>query len=97
MDAVCDRGMRADDMMIPIGFVGINNRFAVCELMDMRLQDFVGRVRNDAQTNLTAFTSNRANNQWAVIGIRPAPTLTICTITWWIQRIVMFFAFFPAF
>ena len=81
MNAMFNRCMRADDVIVTVRFVGVDNGFGVSELMHMGFQGFAGRVRNNAQPDLPALPPNGSDNRRAIICLRPAPALVVRTTT----------------
>jgi len=81
MNAMFNSCMHADDVMVTIRFVGVDNGFGTGELMHMGFQGFAGRVRDNAQTDLAALPPDRSNNRRTIIIICPAPALVVRSTT----------------
>ena len=94
-NAMLNRRMAADDVIVSVGLITVNNRFGVRELMHMGFQCFSRRIRHNAQTNLPTLTPNRSDNRRAIIRIGSASTLIVRTSARRIKRVTMFLAFFP--
>ena len=95
VNAVLNRRMAADDVIVSVRFVTVDNRFGVGELMHMGLQRFARRIRHDAQADLPTLAPNGSNNRRAIIRVGSAPTSVVRTATRRIKRIRVFLAFFP--
>ncbi len=82
MNAMLDRGMSANDVIVTVRFIGVDNRLGMSEPMDMGLQDFTYRVGHDSPTDLPALAPNRADNRRTVVLIRSASALVIGAAAW---------------
>jgi hypothetical protein len=77
MNPMFNGGMRTNDVIVTVGFIGVDNGFGVSELMDMIFQGFARRVWHNAQTHLSTFAPNGSNNRGTIIRIRAAPALVV--------------------
>lgn len=82
MNAMFDRGMRANDVIVTIRFIGVDDGLGVREPLDMSFQGFTSRVGHHPQTHLTTLTPNRADNGGTVVLIRSASALIIGAAAW---------------
>jgi hypothetical protein len=81
MDAMFDGGVRANDVIVTVRFIRVDNGFRLSELMDMIFQGFASCVRYNSQTNLATLAPNRSDHWRTIIGICPAPTLVVSATT----------------
>lgn len=79
MNAMFNRGMHTDDVIVTVRLVGVDDGFGTGELMHMGFQGFAGCVRGNAQTNLPTLTPNRSDNRRTIIRIRSASALVVGT------------------
>ena len=96
MHALVHCGMHADDVIVTVRFVGVDNRLGVSELMHLGFQGFASRVRDNAQTDMTALPPNRSYNRRTIIVVGSTPTLLVRSTTRRIQGIRVLLAFSPA-
>ena len=75
------RGVHADDVIITVRFVGVDNGFGVSELMHLGFQSFAGCVRDNAQTHLSTLPSNGSDNRRTIILRGSAPALVVGAAT----------------
>ncbi len=95
LDRMADGGMRSLELVITVIFIGVDLSGGLGELMRMSTQDGSRGSADDAQSHLSALSSNRPDDRGTVVGVGSPPTPFVRPASWRIRWVAVFIAFFP--